>query len=89
MAPKPGSFKQQKVLSSVLINGALIVICLLWIVPTIGVLVTSFRNSQNIFTTGWWTALPHRGYAQSSEIKLDSSVDVNGPHQNRRDYLYI
>jgi alpha-glucoside transport system permease protein len=33
------------------------VICLLWTIPTLGLLVTSVRNPELISTTGWWTAL--------------------------------
>ena len=65
--------------SSILVNGILIVICILWLVPTFGVLVTSFRNSEDIFGSGWWTVFPHKEDVQSGEIKLDATVDVNGP----------
>ncbi len=75
---KNESLKRQKATSSVIVNGILIIICVMWLIPVIGVFVTSFRNSQDIFTTGWWTIFPHRGYVDSGEIKLDPSVDVNG-----------
>ncbi|MCP4263947.1 MAG: carbohydrate ABC transporter permease, partial [Planctomycetes bacterium] len=26
-----------------------------WLVPTLGLLVTSFRSPENIFGSGWWT----------------------------------
>ena len=38
---------------------AVVVICALWSIPTLGLLVTSFRNPADITTTGWWTALLH------------------------------
>jgi alpha-glucoside transport system permease protein len=81
MAAKPRSFRTQKIVSSLLVNGTLILICLLWIVPTLGVLVTSIRDSQDIFSSGWWTVFPHREYIKESETKLDAEVDVNGPIQ--------
>jgi alpha-glucoside transport system permease protein len=31
----------------------------LWLVPTVGVLVTSFRPEQQVETTGWWTVFAH------------------------------
>jgi len=34
-------------------------ICLLWTIPTLGLLVTSIRDPKNISTSGWWTALLH------------------------------
>ena len=36
---------------------ALDLICLLWIVPTIGLFVTSWRTVDDANTTGWWTVL--------------------------------
>jgi alpha-glucoside transport system permease protein len=38
---------------------AVIVICLLWTLPTLGLFVTSFRNPLDITTTGWWTVFLH------------------------------
>jgi len=34
-----------------------IVICVLWTIPTLGLLVTSVRNPELISSTGWWTSL--------------------------------
>jgi alpha-glucoside transport system permease protein len=39
------------------IRAAVIGICLLWTLPTLGLFVTSFRNPRDITTTGWWEAL--------------------------------
>jgi alpha-glucoside transport system permease protein len=76
---KSQSFKQQKVTSSLIVNGILIFICLIWIIPTLGIFVTSFRDSQDIFTTGWWTIFPHKTYVDSGQIHVDPSADLNGP----------
>jgi alpha-glucoside transport system permease protein len=38
---------------------AILAIIVLWLIPTIGVLVTSFRPEGLVDTTGWWTALAH------------------------------
>ncbi len=81
MATMRGGYKTQKTLSSLLVNGILVVICILWFIPTLGVLITSFRNSEDIFRSGWWTVFPHRGYVESGEIKVDTGVDVNAPMQ--------
>ena len=35
---------------------SLISICLVWFVPTVGLLVSSFRPPNLVATTGWWTA---------------------------------
>ena len=36
-----------------------VLICVLWSLPTFGLLVTSFRPAQAITQTGWWEALLH------------------------------
>ena len=42
---------------SPLVRVALGAICLVWTIPTIGLLVTSFRNEDLVATSGWWTAI--------------------------------
>ena len=37
----------------------IVIIVLLWLIPTLGVLFTSFRPENLVDTTGWWTALAH------------------------------
>jgi alpha-glucoside transport system permease protein len=38
---------------------AVLVIVLIWLIPTLGVLITSFRPEELVDSTGWWTALGH------------------------------
>jgi alpha-glucoside transport system permease protein len=38
---------------------AVIAICLLWTLPTLGLFITSFRNPLDITTSGWWTVFLH------------------------------
>lgn len=78
MSTKSASLQGQKKLSSFLVNLVLIVICLIWTVPTLGILVTSFRTSEDIFNNGWWTIFPHQTYVNSSQINVPADVDVNG-----------
>ena len=37
----------------------IIVVILLWLIPTVGVLITSFRERDLANSTGWWTVLAH------------------------------
>lgn len=45
------------ILRSVPTHVILILICMIWLVPAIGLLVTSFRPFQDVSSTGWWTVL--------------------------------
>ena len=42
-----------------LIRITIVVIVILWSIPTLGVLITSFRAAEFVNTSGWWTALAH------------------------------
>jgi len=77
MSAQPDSARKQRRLSSLIVNGILIFICLLWTIPTLGVLITSFRNSEDIYRTGWWTVFPHSAWNEVSRITVPDSEDVN------------
>lgn len=81
MATQAAGTKKQKLASTILIEGALILICVIWIVPTLGVFITSFRNSSDIFSSGWWTVFPHRDFVKVDEITIGQDVDVDSPMQ--------
>lgn len=57
----------------------LILFCALWLLPAVGVLVTSFRDSKDIFSSGWWTVLPHEDWVASGSFELPADADPNGP----------
>jgi alpha-glucoside transport system permease protein len=40
-----------------LVRIVLLLICLLWLIPTIGIIVTSFRTAEDALTSGWWTVI--------------------------------
>jgi alpha-glucoside transport system permease protein len=43
--------------ASPVVRIVLLVICFLWLVPTIGIVVTSFRTPEAALTSGWWTVI--------------------------------
>jgi alpha-glucoside transport system permease protein len=51
---------------------AMLVIALVWVVPSIGVLVTSIRPRSEIASSGWWTILSH------PQVTLDNYASVIG-----------
>jgi alpha-glucoside transport system permease protein len=55
------------------------VVVVLWLVPTVGVLVTSLRPEELVNTSGWWTALGHP--FRASEWTLENyreALDAGG-----------
>jgi alpha-glucoside transport system permease protein len=42
-----------------LVKGSVAFICFLWIVPTLGIFLTSWRSVDDANSSGWWTLLTH------------------------------
>ena len=62
-------------LQGVLLHIAVIGLTVVWIVPTLGLLISSFRPTSGILTSGWWTALapPFQFTLQNYSDMLDQS----------------
>lgn len=74
------SASSQKLTRAFLINGVLALIVILWLVPVVGVLVSSFRQRFDIQTTPWWYVLPHRDWVATKTINpRELGMDPNGP----------
>jgi len=79
----------KKILSGIPTHVVLVGLCLVWLIPTIGLLVTSLRPFQDINQSGWWTVLaPPRGakdYSQTcaschgSDGKSIATADLTDP----------
>lgn len=37
----------------------ILIVVILWLIPTVGLLVSSFRDAGRVNTSGWWTAIGH------------------------------
>ncbi len=78
MAKRAQSAKRQKLVSDLLINGALLLICFVWTIPTLGLFISSFRDRGDIGATGWWTIFPHRAWVEVDRIQPGPEVDREG-----------
>ena len=59
--------------SGIIVNTVLILLVIMWTVPTFGILVTSFRIRDNVSKTGWWQSL-----SDESGYTLDNYNQVLG-----------
>jgi len=58
-AAAPRGARVRRVFNRSLVNVVLLAIGLLWLVPTVGLFVTSFRTNTDYYASGWWQAVAH------------------------------
>jgi alpha-glucoside transport system permease protein len=83
--------KMKGILGRIPLHVVVIVLVVIWLVPTLGVFITSFRSRQAVRTSGWWTALsrpPTPGQAEyqaacvschGQDGKLIATADLSDP----------
>ena len=65
--PRPGEERK----AGPIVRGLLLVLCLLWMLPVIGLLIQSFRPQSEATRSGWWNF-----FASPQQFTLDSYGDV-------------
>jgi alpha-glucoside transport system permease protein len=70
--------KGKKRLTSPWASLAAVVIAVLWTLPTVGLLVTSFRGETDIRRTGWWTSLTDPEFTLGNYREVLSSESGGG-----------
>ncbi len=75
-----GSISGQRRWGSLLVNGGLLLLVLIWTIPTFGLFVSSFRTREDIQTSGWWNIFPHRAWETVRVINVvELGLDPSGP----------
>ena len=63
----------------------LLVLVLLWVLPTIGLLVSSFRDKDQLAYSGWWTALStSEQNAWGRTGKAEDQIEKSGNYDIRQ-----
>src|SRR4051794_21899543 len=65
----------------VIVNGVLALICIMWTIPTIGLLVSSLRPPAEILNSPWWNIFPHQEWVAVNKLQLPTNADQSQPQQ--------
>ncbi|MPY83291.1 MAG: ABC transporter permease subunit [Actinophytocola sp.] len=76
---RPGAGKPRRGVGAVVVRLALLIMVLLWTIPTIGLLVTSGRNPEVVASSGWWTVLSSPlDFTQWTAENYDTVLNAQG-----------
>jgi alpha-glucoside transport system permease protein len=64
------------------LHAVVIGLCLIWLIPTVGLLVSSFRPPRLVATTGWWTSI-----ASPLQFTLENYVRVLNTYNMGRSFV--
>jgi alpha-glucoside transport system permease protein len=67
--------QRPRVVGKIVVYAVLTIIAFVWVIPTIGLLVASFRPQDQILQSGWWTVVAHPAQA---DLTLDNYRTVLG-----------
>ena len=72
-------YRRLRVRGGVIPTITLFLICVVWFIPTLGLLVSSFRLPAEIQTSGWWSVLPHQDWVATREIPIPAGSTRDAP----------
>ena len=56
----------------------LLALCAIWLLPTTGLFISSFRSPDDVRNTGWWSIIPHLEWRVTETIEPGPDLDRNG-----------
>lgn len=68
-----------KLLSRPLLHAIIVLISLMWLLPSVGLLISSFRVRNDVMSSGWWTVFQHPfEFTQYSLKNYTHVITANG-----------
>ena len=64
----------ERLLAKAPVHFLVVLIAFIWSLPTVGLLISSFRPQRDLLETGWWTVLTHP--SQFTQFQLGNYADV-------------
>jgi alpha-glucoside transport system permease protein len=80
--------KINRVFNKIPLHLITILLLISWIVPTLGVFITSFRPIELINTSGWWTFLSSE-HSDTERFTIDNYIDAIVGYRGRDSYLEL
>jgi len=65
-------------LPRLVVHLSVLLIVIIWLIPTAGILITSIREKEQITTSGWWTALTSSTQTQAARLAEPSTARQEG-----------
>ena len=65
-------------LPGLVVHLSVLLIVIIWLIPTAGILITSIREKEQITTSGWWTALTSSTQTQAARLAEPSTARQEG-----------
>ncbi len=73
------SQKNTKRANNLVVNIVLLMLVVIWTIPTLGIFVSSFRNRDDIASSAWWKVLPHKAWQPTEELAIaELNLDPDG-----------
>ena len=74
-------------LPRLIVHISVLFVVLLWLLPTLGILVSSLRDKDQLVVSGWWTAFSSSSQTQASRLADPATQRQEGdrdPEDRRR-----
>jgi alpha-glucoside transport system permease protein len=70
-----------------LTHASLVLLVVLWTIPTLGLFISSLRDKDQLIVSGWWTAFMTTERSQAGRIAATGAREVDGVYVVEGDFL--